>query len=72
MLAEGHPKGPGLDPGEDGATITSRDAETPHNCNDVPRHLLTVSRDITVTKPRGLEPLTPCLQSGGMGLAERH
>ena len=46
-LAEGHPKGPGLDPGEDGATITSRDAETPHNCNDVPRHLLTVSRDIT-------------------------
>ena len=25
-LAEGHPKGPGLDPGEDGATITSRDA----------------------------------------------
>ena len=48
MLAEGHPKGPGLDPGEDGATITSRDAETPHNCNDVPRHLPTVSRDITV------------------------
>ena len=25
-----------------------------------------------VVEPRGLEPLTPCLQSGGMGLAERH
>jgi hypothetical protein len=56
MLAEGHPKGPGLDPGEDGATITSRDAETPHNCNDVPRHLLTVSRDITWCAARESNP----------------
>ena len=55
------PKGPGLDLGEDGATITSRDAETPINANDVPRHLLTVSRDITWRRmrdsnPRGLAP----------------
>jgi transposase InsO family protein len=45
-LAADHPKGPGLDPGEDGATITSRDAETApemQRCletpaNDVSRH----------------------------------
>ena len=60
-LAAGHPQGPGLDPGEDGATITSRDAETPRKCNDVPRHLPTVSRDITCGAARGLEPLTCCL-----------
>jgi hypothetical protein len=60
-LAAGHPKGPGLDPGEDGATITSRDAEHPPKCNDVPRHLLTMSRDITVVGATGLEPVTPCL-----------
>jgi hypothetical protein len=41
------PEGPGLDTGEDGATITSRDVGHPQKCNDVPRHLLTVSRDIT-------------------------
>ena len=28
-LAAGHPQGPGLDPGEDGATITSRGCRTP-------------------------------------------
>jgi hypothetical protein len=33
--------------GEEGATITSRDAGHPQKCNDVSRHLLTVSRDIT-------------------------
>ena len=37
--------------------------EEPLKCNDVPRHLSTVSRDITLVEPRGLEPLTPCLQS---------
>jgi hypothetical protein len=49
-LAAGHPQGPGLDPGENGATITSRDAETPRQhkikmrrcpetpANGVPRH----------------------------------
>jgi plasmid maintenance system antidote protein VapI len=31
----------------DGATITSRDVGHPQKCNDVSRHLLTVSRDIT-------------------------
>jgi hypothetical protein len=62
MLAEGHPQGPGLDTGEDGATITSRDVGYPQKCNDVSRHLLTVSRDITRELARGLEPLTCCLQ----------
>jgi hypothetical protein len=39
-------------------------------CNDVSRHLPTVSRDITGVEPRGLEPLTPCLQSDGVALAK--
>ena len=58
QLAAGHPQGPGLDTGEDGATITSRDAGHPQKCNDVPRHLLTVSRDITLAHPEGFEPPT--------------
>jgi hypothetical protein len=62
-----HPQGPGLDSGEDGATITSRDAGHPQKCNDVPRHLLTVSRDITRELARGLEPLTCCFSLGGVG-----
>ena len=45
-LAAGHPQGPGLDPGEDGATIAAGMPNTTR-INDVPRHLLTVSRDIT-------------------------
>jgi hypothetical protein len=48
--------GRGLDTGEDGATITSRDVGHPQKCNDVTRHLLKVSRDITIVEPRGLEP----------------
>ena len=46
-LAAGHPQGPGLDPGEDGATLQAGMPNNPPKCNDVPRHLLTVSRDIT-------------------------
>lgn len=46
-LAAGHPQGPGLDTGEDGATINTGMPKHPTKCNDVPRHLLTVSRDIT-------------------------
>src|SRR5215218_5816200 len=63
-------KGSGLDRGEDDATITNRGHTQPRNdlqptaqkCNDVPRHLSTVSRDITKELARGLEPLTTCLQ----------
>jgi hypothetical protein len=36
----------------------SRDAETPQKCNDVSRHLLTVSRDIAKVELRGLEPFS--------------
>src|SRR4029453_7318145 len=45
--------------GEDGATITSRDAGHTQKCNDVPRHLLTVSRDIT-RRPGGDPEVTGC------------
>jgi hypothetical protein len=31
------------------------------NINDVPRHLSTMSRLITIVDPRGFEPLTPCM-----------
>jgi hypothetical protein len=31
-------KAPGPDPGEDGVTITSRDAEPTQRCNEVSRH----------------------------------
>jgi hypothetical protein len=60
------PEGPGLDTGEDGATITSRDVGHPQKCNDVetpangvPRH----HRELA----RGLEPLTCCFSLGGVG-----
>ena len=58
-------KGIGLDRGEDDATITNRGhipqndlRPTTRKCNDVPRHLLTVSRDITMAHPEGFEPPT--------------
>ena len=61
-LAAGHPQGPGLDPGEDGATINSRDAETTpemQRCldtpvNGVPRHHM--------EPPWGIEPQTYALR----------
>ena len=71
-------KGIGLDRGEDDATITNRGAPTPETifnkqpemqrcpktpANGVPRHHR--------VEPRGLEPLTPCLQSDGLRLSER-
>jgi hypothetical protein len=46
-LAAGHPQGPGLDPGENGATIPSRDAETAPQMQRCLETLLTMSRDIT-------------------------
>ena len=46
-LGRSHPPGPGLGPGENGATLTSREAKHPPKFNDVSRHLLTVSRDLT-------------------------
>ena len=53
----GHPQGPGLDSGENGHTMISRDARTA-NGNNGSRHLLTVSRDITKVRREGIEPPT--------------
>jgi hypothetical protein len=72
QLAAGHPQVNGLDPGENAATLTNRGSNNhqppPNNhpkCNDVPRHLSTVSRDITSVGPVGLEPTTRGLKGAG-------
>ena len=45
--------------------MVSRDAEHPQKCNDVPRHLSTVSRDMTGRPPVGIEPATQGLVRPG-------
>ena len=44
-----------------------RNSHTMQRCLETPANGV---RDITKVEPRGLEPLTPCLQSDGIALAE--